>query len=282
MATKVTAFPVEYIDAIDEVLVGATYASRYGVGGAEFVSGRQVSVPDIDFGDSPDPVDYDRFKTESDVTVGRTIYELDNDKQKVFYTDAVDSIDEAAANATQIVSEYQRTILQPFVDKDFFKVANAKAGGKGTAQLTKDNIKAEIRKARTQFVQVGLTGGDLYMTSTALALLEDATNREWSNETAITDTVGTYNGFSVFEVPDELLQADFLAISGGTRTIRYIVKRAAAYMFAPGQHTGGDGWLNQLRWVYGSIVRKNKVKGIYTSKYAATPTEPEEDEEEKG
>ena len=269
MPTSVTTFPVEYLDAIDEVLVGSNYASRYGVGGAEFVSGRQVSVPDIDFGESPDPVDYDRFKTESDVTVGRTIYELDNDKQKVFYTDAVDAIDEAAANATQIVSEYQRTILQPFVDKDFFKVANAKAGGKGTAQLTEDNIKSEIRKARTQFVQAGLTGGDLYMTSTALGLLEDATKREWSNETSITDTVGTYNGFAVFEVPDELLQADFLAISGGTRTIRYIVKRAAAYMFAPGQHTGGDGWLNQLRWVYGSIVRKNKVAGIYASKYAA-------------
>lgn len=191
MPTSVTTFPVEYLDAIDEVLVGATYASRYGVGGAEFVSGRQVSVPDIDFGESPDPVDYDRFKTESDVTVGRTVYELDNDKQKVFYTDAVDAIDEAAANATQIVSEYQRTILQPSVDKDFFKVANAKAGGKGTAQLTKDNIKSEIRKARTQFVQADLTGGDLFMNSASLALLEDATNREWSNETAITDTVGT-------------------------------------------------------------------------------------------
>ncbi|SEP05703.1 hypothetical protein SAMN02910314_02032, partial [Denitrobacterium detoxificans] len=160
-------------------------------------------------------------------------------------------------------------ILAPFVDKDFFTVAKTKAKTKGTETLTAANIKDEIRKARTQFTQAGLMGGNLYMSSAALGLLEDATDRQWSNDSSISDAIGSYDGFQVFEVPDELLQADFTVISGGTNTIRYITKRAALYTFAPGQHTNGDGWMAQLRWIYGSIVRNNKVAGIYTNKAAA-------------
>lgn len=268
MGTTISTYPVEYLSAIDEALVQATYASRYGVGAAEFVSGKQVSVPDYDFGDSANPVAYDRFATESSVTVSRTVYTLANDVEKVFYVDAADAIDEAAASATQIVAEYQRAILAPYVDADFFAAALAKAKATGTTTLTADNIKEAIRAARTQFVEAGLNGGDLFMTPTALGLLEDATNRQYSNETSITDTMGSYDGFSIFAVPDATLGADFIAISGGTRTIRYIVKRAVTYAFAPGQHTSGDGWLTQMRWIFGSIVRKNKVAGIYANKAA--------------
>ncbi len=270
MPTSIQEFPKEYVDAIDEVLAGATYATAYDVGAAEFVSGRQVSVPELSFGDSPNPVDYNRFQGgEADVALNRTTYTLANDKEKVFYVDAADAIDEAAADITKIVSEYQRTILAPFVDKDFFTVAKTKAKTKGTETLTAANIKGEIRKARTQFTQAGLMGGNLYMSSAALGLLEDATDRQWSNDSSISDAIGNYDGFQVFEVPDELLQADFTVISGGTNTIRYITKRAALYTFAPGQHTNGDGWMAQLRWIFGSIVRNNKVAGIYTNKAAA-------------
>lgn len=269
MAVTTTDYPVEYLEAIDEVLAGATFANAYNVGAAEFVNAKQISVPSINFGDSPEPVNYDRFKTEGTATIERTVYTLDHDVQQVFYIDAADSIDEAAANATTVQSEYIRAVLGGYIDKDFFKAANAAAKTKATTALTAANIKGEIRKARSQFTQAGLAGGNLYMSSTALALLEDATDRQWSNETAVTDTVGTYDGFAVYEVPDDRLQADFTVISGGTQTIRYITKRAAAYMFAPGQHQSGDGWLTQLRWIFGTIAYKNKQPGIYTSKASA-------------
>lgn len=268
MALTDTDFPVEYLEALDEVLMGATYASKYQVTGAEFVNARQVKVPEIDFGASPEPTAYSRFKTESDVTIKRTVYTLDNDKEKAFYLDALDTIDEAAIDATKVVSEYERMVLAPYIDKDFFKGVAAKAGTKATETLTTANIKQELRKVRTKFMQSGLSGGDLYMTSTALGLLEDATDRQWSNDTSITDTVGSYDGFTIYEVPDDVLQADFTAITGGQSTVRYITKRAVNYMFAPGQHTSGDGWLTQMRWVYGLIALKNKTVGIYTSKAA--------------
>lgn len=114
----ITTFPTAYLDAIDEVLAGATFAGRYNVQGAEFVQGRQVSVPDIGFGADPEPVNYDRFQTESPVTIGRTVYTLDHDVQKVFYVDAEEAGDEPAIAMTKVVSEYERTIFAPYIDKD--------------------------------------------------------------------------------------------------------------------------------------------------------------------
>ena len=265
----INTFPVEYLDAIDEVLVGASYASRYNVGAAEWVSNRQVSVPDISFGNSPSPTTYNRFSSEAAVTITRSVYTLDHDVEKVFYVDAVDAIDEPAANITTISSEYERTILAPYVDTDFFAKAYTQAATKASDQLNVNNIGDVVAAARTQFVEAGLHGGDLYMTSAALRLLEKATDRQWSNETSINETVGSYDGFSIFEVPSAILGADLIAIAGGERTIRYITKRVATYYFAPGQHTQGDGHLSQFRWLFGNIVYKNKKPGIFASKYTA-------------
>lgn len=265
---NITTFPTEFATALDEVLVGATFAGKYNVQGAEFTSGRQVSIPDISFGDDPNPQAYNRFRTESNATLNRTVYTLDHDVEKSFYVDAVDAIDEASASITNVVSQYERTILAPYIDAEFFKAVALKAKTKATETLTTANIKSEIRNARTQFVQAGLVGGDLYMTSAALGLLEDATDRQWSNDTSITDTVGSYDGFAIYEVPDSVLGVDICAVSGGLQTVRYITKRAQTYLFAPGQHTTGDGWLAQMRWVFGTVVLKNKVPGIYTNKAA--------------
>jgi len=263
----ISTFPVEYLDAIDEVLAGATYAGRYNVQGAEFEGARQVSVPDIDFGNSPNPTNYNRFASEAAVTVGRTTYTLDHDVEKVFYVDAVDATDEPAAKMTNIIAEYQRVILAPYIDTDFFAKAYTRAQTKATTQLSANNIKTAIRAARTQFTNAGLAGGDLYMSAAALGFLEDATDRQWSNDTIISDSIGSYDGFTVFQVPDAILGADFIAISGGQRTVRYVTKRAATYTFAPGQHTQGDGYLSQLRWIFGTIVYDNKKPGVYANKH---------------
>ena len=274
MAITATEFPTEYREALDEVLLGATYCGKYHVQGAEFVNNRQVSVPSISFGETPEPEDYNRFKTEGDATVSRKVYTLQYDKQKKFYGDAVDAIDEAATLATTVISEYLRTVFAPYEDKLFFQsiVTNApKEKAKqytGTTLLTADNIKAELRKVRKQFTQAGLRAGDLYMTSDALALLEDATNRQWGNDGAINDIIGQYDGFNIYEVADATLGTDFTAVANGVESIRYITKRAVSYLFMPGQHTEGDGWMAQMRWVFGHIALDNKKVALYTHKGA--------------
>ena len=271
MANTITTFPTVYLDAIDEVLAGATYANAYNVQGAEFVGGRQVSVPDISFGESAAPDAYDRFKTEGSVSIGRTTYTLDHDVQKVFYVDATEASDEPAIEATKVVSEYERAVFGPYIDKDFFAKALANAKATASETLTAATVKAAIRKARSQFTAAGLSGGSIYMSSDAVGFLEDATNREWANETTLVDSIGSYDGLSVYEVPSDILGTgvNFIAIAGGTSTIRYVTKRAAAYEFAPGQHTQGDGWLEQFRWVFGTLVYKNKKPGVYASKASA-------------
>ncbi len=268
MANTINKYPEVFAKTLDEVLTTSSFAARYSDAAAEFVNAKTVNVPDISF--ASDAVnDYDGFKTTNDVTLSYTSYTLDHDKQASFNIDAIQDIDTTSVLSTQAASEYQRTVFIPAVDKDFFKVAAAKAKTTATEALTKENIKQQIRKARSQFTEAGLVGGDLYMSSTALACLEDAVERQFSNDTNITDTVGSYDGFTVFEVPQALLgeNVDFIVVSGGNKTLRYIVKRAVAYLFAPGTHPNGDCWLSQFRWVYGTIVKKNKQAGIYVNKH---------------
>lgn len=261
----VNEFPEAYAQALDEVLTTSSFAARYGETDAQFINAKTVNVPDIAFA-SDKLSDYDEFKTANDVSLTYTPYTLANDKQAVFHVDAAEDAETASIRSTQAAAQYERTIFVPAVDKDFFTIAAAKAKSKGTTKLTAANIKDEIRKARSQFTQAGLMGGELYISSAALALLEDAVDRQFSNETSITDSIGSYDGFQLFETPDALLGADFTVISGGKATIRYITKRAVSYLFAPGSHTQGDNWLSQHRWVFGTIVPKNKVAGIYTNK----------------
>lgn len=265
MPYAISEFPTVFLTELDQVLVHGTYSGRYFVEGAEFVADRTVNVPEIVFGDKVGVPDYSRFRSEGDVKLKYVPYTLGYDKEKTFYIDAVDDRDTAGLLTTNTVAEWLRLVFNPYVDREFFRSACLLAGTKTTTTLTVANIKGELRKVRSKFLKHGLTGGDLYITSEAKGLLEDATNRQWGSESNIGDVIGVYDGFNIIEAPKEVIGCDFLAIAGGQTTIRHIVKRAVAYLWAPGSHTDGDGWMAQLRWVFGDIVRKNRKVGIYTN-----------------
>lgn len=269
-------FPVEYLEEIDAALLGEMFASRYQTGGEEFVSNRTVMVPDLSFPNEGIPNTYDGFSTENTAQLKYTPYELPYDKQIVFRVDAVDDIDAAGLLTANEVGEYDRTVFAPWADGIFFRDTSALAGGASKVSVTQSNIKAEFRKLRTHLRKHGLAAGDVYLSSDALAALEDATTREWGNEGTITDSVGNYNGFNLFEDAGERLPdgVDMLAIAGGITTVRYVMKRAVTYTFAPGTHTTGDDWLTQIRRVFGNIVRLNKKPGIYVVGGKAGEIEP--------
>ena len=258
---NITEFPVEYLTALDEELAQASFSSKYDVNGAEFVSKKTVKVPRIEFDNGLLP--YDSFQTDTGASLEWDTYELDHDDQATFRVDAVADTDTAHILSTNLGGEFIRTKAVPEMDADFFGKMVQLAGNRSTTALTQQNIKSEIRKMRTAFTQAGLTGGDLYMSSAALELLENAIDRQFAGEGSITDKVGSYNGFDIYEVPAVRLGAgvDFIGIAPGCA--RYIKKRAAAYIFQPGSHTTGDDWLSQFRWVYGAIVRMNRKVGIY-------------------
>lgn len=263
-----TEFPVEYLTALDKVIELNSFTTKYQVKGAEFANAKTVMVPELVFDGGA--VDYDRFATEGSVELKYTAYELDKDRQKAFYIDAVEDIDDGHVRTTNAVSEFQRLFLVPELDTYFFTNVGTKAKTKATETLTAANIKGEIRKAETQMINNGFAAADLYMTSDALHALEDSIDRQFAGEGTITDEVGKYNMFTIHRVPDTRLAGlDFAVIAPGT--VRTVIKRAANYLFPAGTHTHGDGWLCQMRWVYGNIALKNKTAGMYVNKAASTP-----------
>lgn len=269
MPYQISEFPTVFLTELDQVLIHGTYSGRYFVQGAEFVANRTVRVPEIKFDGTNGVNDYQRFKSEGNVKLEYTAYTLGYDKEQTFYIDAVDDRDTAGLLTTNAVAEYLRLVFNPYVDRQFFRSACWNAGTKTSVALTTANIKGELRKVRAKFLQHGLAGGDLYITSEAKGILEDATNRQWASEANIGDVIGVYDGFNIIEAPKEVIGCDFLAIAGGQTTIRHIVKRAVSYLFEPGAHTQGDGWLAQLRWVFGDVIRKNRKVCLYCNSATA-------------
>lgn len=264
-----TEFPVEYLTVLDEVIEQESFTTKYNVAGAEFANAKTVMVPEIIFDGGTE--DYDRFKTEGKSELKYEPYTLEYDRQKTFYVDAIEDLDEAHLRVLNQVTQFERTKFVPEIDKNFFGHVAKKAKTTGTAALTTSNIKAELRKARTQIVNAGFGRADLYVTADTLAILEDAINREFAGEGVITDMVGAYNIFDIYMVPDERMGGlDFAAIVNDPEVVRHVVKRAAHYFFAPGQHSTGDGYLDQMRWVYGDVTRKNKTAGLYAHKTSAS------------
>lgn len=255
-------YPVQYLTAIDAAVEMSSFTTKYQVEGAEFVRGKTIMVPEIHFDGGTVP--YNRFQTESEIKTTYTPYELECDREKSFYIDAIDDIDDVHIRSTNAITEFERLYLVPELDTYFFANVGLKAKTKATTKLSKTNIKAELRKARFQMIQNGFSSADLYMTCDALALLEDAIDRQFAGEGAINDTVGSYNMFRIYTVPDDRLAGlDFAVIADGC--IKNVMKRAATYLFQPGNHTGGDGWIAQLRWVYGNLSHNNKRGGLYVN-----------------
>lgn len=263
-----TQFPEEYLTTLDKILAAETYTAKYQAQGAEFTSVKTVKIPELVIGDAL--ADYSgSFGNDDKAEIAYETYTLEKDREYSFTVDAVEDIDEQHLRVANGAAEVQRRLLIPEMDGYFFTKAAAAAKTAGKTKLTAANVKEELRKARTQFVANGIgTSADLFISSTALALLEDATDRQWSNEGDIHTTIGRYDIFDVYEVPDTVLAQDFIAIAGGQQTIKNIVKRAVTRVFTPEQNQVSDGWLCQMRWVYGNIAYKNQKAGIYANKGA--------------
>lgn len=262
-----TEFPQAYLNTLDGILATESFTSAYQVQGAEFVNAKTVNVPELVLGELSDYTG--KFGNDHTTELKYTAYTLDKDREYSFTVDAVEDADEANLRVANGLAEAQRVLVIPEMDTYFFGKAAAAAKTKGKTALTKENIKDEVRNARTQFVAAGLgQSADLFISSTALALLEDATDRQWSNEDAVTRMIGKYDIFTIYEVPDAMLAQDFIAISGGQGTIKNVIKRAVTKVTAPEVNQISDGYLCQARWVYGTVALKNKAAGIYVNKGA--------------
>lgn len=268
-----TEFPAEYSQVLDEVVTQESFTTKYQVTGAEFTGARTVKVPERVL-DGTGTEKYNHFRNPKEAKVVYTSYTLDQDREKAFTADALDVIDQPQLELMGTAADFERQFLIPEIDTNFFNTVAAKAMTNAKTDLTASNIKEELRNARTQMLNQGYKSADLYMTSDALACLEEAIDRQFAGEGTITDTIGRYNIFNVFEVPEGLLGVDFAVIGEGAankRAIRHIWKRVVSKYFSPEVNQSGDDHLLQMRWVYGCIALKNKVGAMYVSKGTNAP-----------
>lgn len=214
---------------------------------------------------------------------------LTHDRDVSFYVDAED-VDETnqiltVANITNVFSTEQAI---PELDKyrysklyaDF--VANG--GVVDTTAITAANVLAIFDQLMQNMDDAGVpqSGRMLYLTPGMNTLLKQANNItrfiDVNGGTGVVNrTVHSLDDVTIVNVPSDRLKTvyDFTtgAVTGvGAKQINMIlvhpsaviapIKRSAIYLWAPGTHTQGDGWLYQNRSYTDLFVIQNKVPGI--------------------
>ena len=215
---------------------------------------------------------------------------LQHDRDVSFYVDAQD-VDETnqiltVANITNVFSTEQAI---PELDKyrysklyaDF--VANG--GVVDTTAVTIANVLDVFDNMMQNMDDASVPQSDriLYCTSGMNTLLKKAQgitrfiNVDGGGSGAINRNVHSLDDVTIVVVPSDRLKTvyDFTtgAVTGvGAKQINMIlvhptaviapIKRSAIYLWAPGTHTQGDGWLYQNRSYTDLFVIQNKVPGI--------------------
>jgi hypothetical protein len=215
---------------------------------------------------------------------------LTHDRDVSFYVDAED-VDETnqiltVANITNVFSTEQAI---PELDKyrysklyaDFI----ANGGVADTTAITINNV-LDVFDQQMQNMDdasVPLSGRILYVTPGINTLLKKANgitrfiDVNGGGTGAVNRTVHSLDDVTIVIVPSDRLKTvyDFTtgAVAGvGAKQINMIlvhpsatiapIKRTAIYLWAPGTHTQGDGWLYQNRSYTDLFVIQNKVPGI--------------------
>lgn len=225
-----------------------------------------------------------------DVTTTNEPYTLSFDRDVEFFVDRAD-VDESnqAASAANITRVFTTEHAGPEVDAyRFSKLAtNAINGGRAVgeavaADTVYDALKRDILKVR----KYGPGNLVAYLSSEAMDALERSTKFTRNIEvqgggTAIETRVTSLDGVRLIEVWDAgrfHTSYDFttgFASATGSYSINWLIvfrgsvvakaKYNSVYLFQPGNHTQGDGYLYQNRMYHDLFVMKNKADGVVVS-----------------
>lgn len=214
---------------------------------------------------------------------------LQHDRDVEFFVDAMD-VDEtnqllSAANVTNVFEEEQAI---PELDKyrysKLFAEFNIFGGTADTTALTISNIMKVYDKLMETMddASVPESGRLLYATPSVHTLLKQADEMRryinvQSNNGVVDRVVRKLDDVTLIKVPSDRLKTvyDFTdgAVPGvGAKQINMIlvhpsavlapVKHSAIYLWEPGSHTNGDGWLYQNRRYTDLFVIQRKVAGV--------------------
>jgi hypothetical protein len=219
----------------------------------------------------------------------KEVYTMTQDRDVEFYIDSMD-VDET--NRDLEVGRISRTFIeeqaQPDVDAyRFSKLATRAIENKNNAkeQLTVENVYSRLKEAILPIRKFGAGNIIVYMSSEAMDLLErskeftrNITNQN-VGQTALESRITSLDGVTLKEVWDiDRFNTEFDFSDGFKPTgdqINFLVvakpaqisvaKHNAIFLFEPGKHTQGDGYLYQNRLYHDTFVLKEQKEGVYVS-----------------
>lgn len=256
---------------------------------ARFIGAKNVKIPRMTLSGYKD---HNRAAGWNAGTYGNDfeIKTLTHDRDVSFYVDAED-VDETnqiltVANITNVFLTEQAI---PELDKYRYSKLYADfvsfGGVADTTALTLANILTVFDQLMQNMddANVPVSGRKIYLTPAVNTLLKQANqmqrfiNIDGSTSGTINRTVHSLDDVEIIIVPSDRMKTvyDFTdgAVSGvGAKQINMIlvhptaiiapIKRTAIYLWAPGTHTEGDGWLYQNRSYTDLFLIQNKVPGI--------------------
>lgn len=219
----------------------------------------------------------------------KQVYTLEFDRDIEFY---VDIADEDETNKDLAAARVSATFVQenaaPEVDAyRFSKMATAaiNEGQTKSTALTVDNVYSELKAAILPLRKYGAGNIIGYVSSETMDLLERSKEftRNITNQnigmTALESRITSLDGVVLVEVWDTdrfATKFDFTegftkATDGKDIAFLLVVKEAviakakfnSIYLFAPGSHTEGDGWLYQNRLYHDLFVLESRKDGVY-------------------
>lgn len=218
----------------------------------------------------------------------KEVYTMGQDRDVEFYVDTQD-VDEtnqdlAVSNISKVFIEEQ---VQPEIDAYRFSKMATEAGQVKEETLTVDNVYTQLKAALLPVRKYGAQNIIGFVSSEVMDFLERSKEftRSITNQnvgtTALESRVTSIDGVQLVEVWDDTRFKTEYDFSDGykpkdtAKDINFIlvakqavipvVKENAIYLFAPGQHTEGDGYLYQNRLYHDLFIKKHKEDGVSVS-----------------
>lgn len=215
-------------------------------------------------------------------------YVMGQDRDVEFYIDKQD-VDET--NQDLAVANLSNTFIteqvQPEIDAYRFSVLANGAGTKKEEDITKDNAYTAIKASILPVRKFGPQNLIAFVSTNVMDALERSTefNRQITNQnigqTALDSRVTSLDGVTLIEVWDEnrfMNKYDFsdgYAATDDAQEINIvvvarqavipIVKENTVFMFAPGEHSQGDGYLYQNRLYHDLFIKDQQQDGVSAS-----------------
>ncbi|NPC91216.1 hypothetical protein HOO54_02840 [Bacillus sp. WMMC1349] len=282
----------KYSNELDQVLTQSMLTTELETSNVNWMGARTFHVPTVSLTGYKNHSRNGGFN-RGDVTTTNEPYTLGFDRDVEFFVDQMD-VDESnqAASAANITRTFLTEHAGPEVDAYRFSKMATKAltGKRATAEtITKDSVYTALKRDILKVRKYGPGNLVCYMSSVAMDALERSSefNRQiqvQNQGTAIETRVTSLDGVRLVEVWDaNRFYSSFDFTTGfksapGSFSLNWIIvykgaivakaKLNTVYLFQPGQHTQGDGYLYQNRMYHDLFVMKNKADGVVVSHVA--------------